>query len=254
MRRTARLAREAGWWTARMNCRNAGGTERLGGTLFNAGQSDDVGRVLEAFESWELPGPYAAVGFSLGGNMVLRYAALAGKGSRANAVAVLNPPIELAACSRALEDPGNRAYGLYFTIAMCRQLVRIRRYREVPGPPAAWWKIRTVRNFDELFVAPDAGYPSAAAYYAGASAGPCLDGLRVPALVLSAADDPFVPAAVFESLQGVAPGRLEIVHPRRGGHLGYWQSGRPRFWAAPVVLDYLDRVLDGRPFRAAGAG
>ena len=253
MRRTARLAREAGWWTARMNCRNAGGTERLSGTLFNAGQSDDIGRVLEAFEAWELPRPYAAVGFSLGGNMVLRYAALAGEGSRADGVAALNPPVELATCSRALEDPGNRAYGLYFTFELCRQLARIRRHREVPGPPAAWRKIRTVRNFDELFVAPDAGYPSAAAYYAAASAGPCLDGLRVPALVLSAADDPFVPEALFEPLRGVAPGKLEIVHPSRGGHLGYWQSGHPRFWAAPVILDFLDRVLDGRSVRATGS-
>jgi predicted alpha/beta-fold hydrolase len=254
MRRTARLAREAGWWTARMNCRNAGGTERLSSTLFNAGQSDDIGRVLEAFESWGLPRPYAAVGFSLGGNMVLRYAALAGEGSRADGVAALNPPVELATCSRALEDPGNRAYGLYFTVELCRQLERIRRHREVPGPPAAWRKIRTVRNFDELFVAPDAGYPSAAAYYAAASAGPRLGGLRVPALVLSAADDPFVPAKLFEPLRGVAPGRLEIVRPSRGGHLGYWQSARPRFWAAVVVLDYFDRVLDGRPVGAAGSG
>jgi predicted alpha/beta-fold hydrolase len=184
--------------------------------------------------------------------MVLRYAALAGEDSRADGVAALNPPVELATCAHALEDAGNRAYGLYFTFELCRILRRIRRHREVPGPPASWSRIRTVRNFDELFVAPDAGYPSAAAYYAGASAASRLEGLRVPALVLSAEDDPFVPASTLEPLAGAASGRLEIVLSRRGGHLGYWQSGQPRFWAAPVVLDYLDRVLDSRP-RAGAA-
>jgi predicted alpha/beta-fold hydrolase len=243
MLRTSRLARERGFAAARMNCRNAGGTEHLSRTLFNAGQSDDVGRVLAALEDWGLPRPYCLVGFSLGGNLALRYAGLAGRDSLADAVAALNPPIDLEACSRALLTPRNRPYGLFFTYELCTQLRRIRRNRPVPGPAAAWWKVRTVWNFDERFVAPDAGYASAVAYYEAASSRPCLGGLRIPALVLSAADDPFVPVEIFRSIPDLVPGRLVLAHPRRGGHLGYWQRGRPRFWAAPAVLEFFEAML-----------
>jgi len=246
MLRTARLARERGWATVRMNCRNAGGTERLSRTLFNAGQSDDVGAVLAACEGWRLPRPYGVVGFSLGGNIVLRYAGVAGPDSLADAVAALNPPIDLEACSRALLEPRNRLYGLFFTYELCAQLRRIRSDRTVPGPPAAWWRIRTVWEFDELFIAPDAGHPSAVAYYESASSSRCLEGVRVPAFVLSAADDPFVPAEIFRSVPGVTAGRIVLAQPSRGGHLGYWQRGRPRFWAAPAVLDFLDSSLPVR--------
>jgi len=246
MLRTARLARERGWATVRMSCRNAGGTEHLSRTLFNAGQSDDLGGVLAACEGWGLPRPYGAVGFSLGGNMVLRYAGVAGPESLADAVAAVNPPIDLEVCSRALLEPRNRPYGLFFTYELCAQLQRIRHHRPVPGPAAAWWRIRTVWNFDEVFIAPDAGHPSAVAYYESASAGRCLEGVRVPAFVLSAADDPFVPARIFRTVPGFRAGRIALAQPSRGGHLGYWQRGRPRFWAAPAVLDFLDSA---RPVR-----
>ena len=167
---------------------------------------------------------------------------LAGAASLADAVAGLNPPIDLATCSRSLLAARNRPYGLFFTYELCAQLRRIRRHRPVPGPSAAWWRVRTVWNFDERFVAPDAGHGSAAAYYEAASAKSRLAGLRIPALVLSAADDPFVPVEIFRSIPDLAP-RLVLAHPMRGGHLGYWQRGRPRFWAAPAVLEFFEATL-----------
>jgi predicted alpha/beta-fold hydrolase len=243
MRRTARLAHERGFATVRMSCRNAGGTERLSRTLFNAGQSDDLGRVLATLDEWGMPRPFAAVGFSLGGNMVLRYAGIAGRDSLADAVAALSPPIDLETCSRVLLEPRNRAYGLFFTYGLCAQIRKIRRHRPVAGPPARWWRIRTVWRFDELFVAPAAGHPSPEAYYAAASSGPRLEGLRVPTLMLSAVDDPFIPVGIFEPYRKLAGNGVVLDLVRRGGHLGYWQSDNPRFWAATAVLDFLDQVL-----------
>jgi predicted alpha/beta-fold hydrolase len=237
--RTATRAIEEGWVVVRMNCRNCGGTAALSRTLYNAGQSDDIGAVLEALATGGLPRPLVAVGFSLGGNLVLRYAGLAGSGSLADAVAAVNPPLDLAACSRALERPANRLYQLNFTMKLCREIERIRRIRPVPGPKAVWWRIRTVRNLDRLFTAPDAGHPSAEAYYETASSGPTLAGLRVPTLMLSAANDPMIPLDTFAPYRAAAGGRITFVHPQRGGHVGYWQRGRPRFWASEPILSWL---------------
>jgi hypothetical protein len=243
MWRTSAEARRRGWLPVRMNARNAGGTEALSRTLYNAGQSDDVGAVLADLESAGFPRPFAAAGFSLGGNTVLRYAATAGVECRADAVAGVSPPIDLDLTCRSLELPGNRLYQAHFTRQLCRQLARIRRLRPVPGPALPARQVRTIRRFDALYVAPDAGHPTPEAYYAHASAGPRLGGLRVPALILSAANDPFVPESMYAPLRRAAPPGLRLRLAARGGHLGYWGRGAPRFWAAAAVLDFLDEAL-----------
>lgn len=241
MWRAAAEAEHRGWVPVRMNARNAGGTEALARTLYNAGQSDDIGRVLADLEAGGFPRPFAAVGFSLGGNTVLRYAATTGAACRADAVAGVNPPIDLGAAALALEEPANRIYLTYFLRRLCRQIERVRRLRPVEGPRLAPSQVGSIRRFDALYVCPDAGHPTPEAYYAHASAGPRLAGMAVPGLILSAANDPFVPPEMYAPATSVAG--LRLLLPSRGGHLGYWSRGRPRFWAAKAVLDFLDEAL-----------
>ena len=243
MRRTASRALAYGWVVARMNCRNCGGSEALSRTLYNAGQSDDVGRVLEDLDAGGAPRPFAAVGFSLGGNLVLRYAGRAGSGSAADAVATVSPPVDLDACCRALERRENLLYHAHFTLSLCRILRRIHRVRGLAGGKPEFRRIRTLRRLDALYTAPDGGYASAEDYYERASAGPDLEGVAVPALVLSAENDPFVPEEIFRGHRGAGAGRVRFEHPRRGGHLGFWQSHAPRFWAAEAVLRFLAETL-----------
>ena len=239
MRRTASFAQARGWVVARLNLRNCGGTEALAATLYNAGQSDDVGAVLQALEAGSLPRPYALIGFSLGGNIAMRYAGLSGNACRADAVAAVNPPVNLSQCIDAIERPGNALYHVYFTRRLCAQLAGIRRVRPVPGPKGSMRTIGGVRGFDELFTAPDAGYAGASEYYRGASAAPVLSGVRRPALVLSAEDDPFVPVSMFAAHRNAAA-QLTFAHPRAGGHCGYWGVGYPRFWAAAAALQFFE--------------
>jgi len=237
MRRTARLALQSGWVAARMNLRNCGGTESLSGTLYNAGQSGDVACVLEYLREGTFPRPFAAAGFSLGGNIVLLYAGQSGDACLADAVAAVNPPIDLAACARAIEAPANGLYQAYYVIRLCRQVKRIARLRPSVKPPPARREVGTVRRFDEIYTAPDAGFDSADEYYARSSAAPTLSNLRRPAMVLSALDDPFVPPGMFAPHRDNR--RLHFVQPRHGGHCGYWQARRPRFWAAGAILQFV---------------
>ena len=243
MRRTAAMALARGWITVRVNLRNCGGTEALAGTLYNAGQSDDAGQVLRWLAREGFPLPFALVGFSLGGNLVLRYAGLAGSRCQAAAIVAVNPPVDLEASVRSLERWSNTVYHAYFTWRLCSLLQRIRRARPVPGPAADPWRIRSVRSFDEQFTAPDGGYASSEDYYRRASSGPVLGGIEAPSLILSSRDDPFVPAEMFLSVRESCRRCVRLAQPGRGGHVGYWQSRPPRFWAGWALLQYLEEVL-----------
>lgn len=239
MLRSAGWAHSRGWAVARLNLRNCGGTETLSKTLYNAGQSDDVDASLAALEAHGLPRPYALLGFSLGGNIVMRYAGLSGPSCRADAVVGVNPPVDLSVCIDAIERPSNRLYHAYFTRGLCDQLRRIRRVRSIPGPAATTRAVGGVRRFDDLFTAPDAGYASASDYYRGASAAPVLSGVRRPALIISAADDPFVPVSMFAG-HSTASKHLSLAHPNAGGHCGYWGARSPRFWAAEAAVRFFE--------------
>ncbi|HVQ27629.1 MAG TPA: alpha/beta fold hydrolase, partial [Planctomycetota bacterium] len=105
VRLAARHALERGFVTARMNLRNCGGTEHLADTLYNAGQSGDVGHAVADLSSAGLPRPIVVVGFSLGGNLALLHAGREGAACGADAVVGVNPPIALEACVEALERP-----------------------------------------------------------------------------------------------------------------------------------------------------
>jgi len=243
MRRTAQYALSRGWLAVRMNLRTCGGTEALSATLYNAGQSDDVDRVLGELDRLGMSRPFAVAGFSLGGNIVLRYAGLAGSSARADAVAGVNPPIELDRCLRSLERPSNALYHMAFLSMLCAHLRRIRSFREVPGPASTTWTIGSLRRFDSFFTAPDGGYASAEDYYARASAAPAIGGIRVPALVLSSANDPFVPSATFDELRRHAQPPVRVALARQGGHVGYWQRDAERFWAGRALMDFVEAAL-----------
>ena len=239
-------ARRRGWHVVRVNLRNHGGTEALSSTLFSAVQSDDLGTVLAAMEESGLPRPFVVAGASLGANMALRYAALEGEASRADAIIAVNPALDFFVIERQIHRPSNLVYRLNFVLGLCAMVNTIRALRPIPGPPADLRHIRSIREFDHHFTAPAAGFEDVDAYYRAAAAGPLLDGLRVPAFILTARNDPFVPAALIERHHGAAGGRVQVALTDRGGHVGYrvrGADGDARFWAAPVGLDWAERTL-----------
>ncbi len=235
-----------GWHAVRVNLRNHGKTEHLSSTLFSAVQSDDIGAVLAAMEESGLPRPYVVSSASLGANMALRYAALEGTASRADAVIALNPALDFFVIERQIHRPANLVYRLNFVLGLCAMVNTIRALRPVPGPPADLRHIHSIREFDHHFTAPAAGFEDVDAYYRAAAAGPLLDNLRVPALILTARNDPFVPWPLIARHHGAAEGRVQVALTDRGGHVGYrvrGEDGVARFWAAEVGLTWAESVL-----------
>jgi uncharacterized protein len=233
--RMAAAATKRGLVTARMNLRTCGGTERLARTLYNAGQSEDVRAVLNALEASGYPRPFFAVGFSLGGNILLRYAGREAQDSTLDALAAINPPIDLAACACSIERRRNFVYQAHYVRRLKEQVERVAAVRDVPGIERLA-EARTIRRFDELFTAPDGGYRSNDQYYAEASSKPTLDRIARPTLILSAENDPIVPVEIFAPHHGI-PG-LSFAHPRHGGHCGYWARGPEPFWVSGTVMDF----------------
>ncbi len=239
LRHTLAAAHARGWEVIRVNARGAGDGLALARRLPHAGRWPDLAAVIAA-GPWTPAAkatPLVAAGFSLGGATLLRLLGESGPASGLDGAVAVNPPIDLAACLEALERPGNILYHLYYVASLQAGLrARARLYPDryrAPDP----WRHRSVRAMDEDYVAPDAGFSSAADYYAGCSARPLLDRIRTPAVVISSQDDPFVPAGpLADALDGLPPLRLHLV--RRGGHMGYVErrAGRLGFWAAGAIL------------------
>lgn len=241
MRRTTRWALGCGWGVVRMNLRNCGGSEALASTLYNAGQSDDIGQLLGWLDTHGATRPFVTVGFSLGGNIVLRHAGRPGGGTEPDAVVAINPPVDLARCTREIETPRNRPYQWRYVSRLRKQLLQIAEHRPLPTPVLSLRSIGSIRRFDMLYTAPDAGYVSAEAYYADASADAVMDRVRLPAAILSAHNDPFVPPGMYFDRPWC--GRVEVVLSRHGGHCGFWQAQKPRFWAASWIVDKCESLL-----------
>ena len=240
MRSMAQAALEAGLVTHRFNLRSCGGTEFLSPTSYHSGQTSDLFAFLMELDRQRRT-PVFLVGFSLGGNIVLK---LAGElGADANrlltGVCVISPPIDLAACARRLGELQNRLYEWGFLRSL-KKRVRLKSHA-VPGlyPAVDLAGISSIWEFDDRITAPHCGFGNAERYYRTQSSQLFLDAIRVPALVIQAQDDPLVPFGLFSHSAIRSNPNLELLAPAHGGHLGFVSRGRPRFWLDAVVVAWV---------------
>lgn len=190
---------------------------------YHSGDHQEIDWVLSRFASLHPARPLIAVGISLGGNALLRWAAEWGETAarRARAVAAVCSPLDLAAGGHAIGRGFNRqVYTRMFLATMVPKAMR--KWQQFPGlfDRDAMLRARDLYEFDNLFTAPLHGFRDTEDYWARASAKPLLGDIRVPALALNALNDPFVPARSL-------PGPADIGHhvtlwqPPQGGHVGF---------------------------------
>ena len=242
---TGHLAFAQGWHVARMNMRGAGDAEALCPRLYNAGLDGDLLAILAALA--EHTRTLAVVGFSLGANLALL--ALARGGDRVPAgllaVAAVSPPLDLAACADAIARRSNRLYQSYFVRNL--QAAYRRRQQRRPDLYEAGRElgIQTIREYDEVITAPYGGYADAAEYYRLSSAGPRLEALTRPALILAALDDPMVPGDSVTRWPLPASGLVRREMTASGGHVGFVAPtiAPVRFWAAERVMAFANGAL-----------
>jgi uncharacterized protein len=236
MRGLAGAAVRAGFAAHRFHMRTCGGTERLCNTLYHAGLTGDLAVVLRQLLR-EGQGAAFLVGFSLGGNVVLKLAGEMGEDARGIIAGVcgVSTPLDLAACAARLSAPENWIYERRFVRLMRARLLATGRYA-----PADLRGLRTVMAIDDRITAPSFGFGTAANYYRTQSAIQYLAGIRVPTLLIQAEDDPLVPFAIFRSPAVRANPRVELLATKHGGHLGFLGRGSHRFWLDGAILQWIE--------------
>ena len=248
---TGQKAYRLGFNVVGMNMRNCGGTEHLASTLYHSGMTGDICRVLlEELAGREGLTAVFITGFSMSGNMVLRLAGDYGADfpSVLAGVAAVSPSIDLDSCAAALERRGNALYRWSF-VKHLRNRVR-RKDRLSPGAydTRALRHVRTIREFDERFTAPQGGYRDAADYYERTSSRAVIGRIRVPTLIIHSEDDPLIPAEPFRDPSIAGNPDVLLVLTRRGGHVGFLSDraeGEDRHWAENRLVEFC-RMLSPR--------
>ena len=195
---------------------------------YHSGDHEEIGWILQQFRNRHR-GPMVAVGVSLGGNALLRWAQEAGETAKemAHAVAAVCSPIDLAAGGYAIGKGFNR---LVYTRMFLKTMVpkALQKLKQFPGlfDGEALRAARDLYEFDNLFTAPLHGFKSTEDYWARASAKPHLHRIRIPALVVNARNDPFVPAWCLPSQADVGA-QVTLWQPAHGGHVGFPQGRVP---------------------------
>lgn len=211
---------ERGVRVVRMNLRSAGQGFGLARKTYHAGSTDDVRGVIETLAAGAMASPIALVGFSIGANLALKLASeAAGDPVRSlDCVLAANPPVDLSLCSQAILKPENHRYHRNFLSSLVRQVEKLHQHFPDLGPTGLAG-VKTLWEFDNLYVAPRNGFRDAEDYYAQSSAGPMLGRVALPGVIVHALDDPFIPAESFDNLEVSSTLEMELVP--FGGHLGY---------------------------------
>jgi len=244
MRGMADKAAAAGMNAVLLNQRNCGGTEHLSAGLYHSGLSADPAAVIRELTEVDGLPAIAVAGYSLGGNVALKLAGDFGDAppSELKAVCAVSPTMDLARCVWALERRENALYEWNFVRSLKARMRR--KARLFPGrfPIERLREVRTVRMFDEVFTAPHHGFRDASDYYHRASALRVVDRIAVPALIISAENDPFVPPEPFRDPALTSNPHITVIVTPHGGHCGFVAAavnGDDGYWAERQVIEFV---------------
>ncbi len=241
----ARNGLAAGMNVVRMNQRNCGGMDHCAPTLYNSSRSADVAAVARNLVECDRIPAFVPIGFSMGGNLVLKLAGEWGNDGppEFRGVAAVCPAVNLAAGADALHEPANRIYEYYFL----RQLFRRFRLkaRLFPGSfdSSRLRGVRTLRDFDDRVTAYYCGFSGADDYYARAAAANVIDRIAKPALVIHAANDPFIRILPDTRRALIFNPHIHYVEVEDGGHCAFIgdRDGDPASdgrWAEREVVEF----------------
>ncbi|HSV33250.1 MAG TPA: alpha/beta fold hydrolase [Pyrinomonadaceae bacterium] len=248
----AEKAYGAGFNVVRVNVRNCGATEHLTPTLYHAGQTDDLRAVIAELIEQDRLSRLFVVGFSLGGNLVLKMAGEYGDDPPAEikGVVAVSPSIDLRASCDLTNQPRNWLYQYEFLRHLKRRLKLKQRLFPDLYDVAGLERVRTIEQFDDCYVAPAFGFENVSDYYARASSLPFIGQIRIPTLIIHAEDDPFIPFEPLRDPSIAANPYVLLVTTERGGHVAFVSANtdhEDRFWAENRVVEFCRMAAESRP-------
>ena len=233
-----------GWDVLAWNMRGCSGEANRLLPSYHSGFTDDLRHILSHVLNQRGDREIAVVGFSIGGNQMLKYLGedpgrVPPQLARAVAISV---PCDLGATAKVMRRKQNRLYTEYFLKSLRRKIweksERFRNELDVSGLDA----ISTFDEFDDRYTAPINGFTGSAEYYRLASSKPYLKEIRIPTLILNAADDPFLSPESFPHTEAEANANLFLETPKNGGHVGFVEfSNDGEYYSERRACEFLER-------------
>jgi len=247
---TAHKAFRAGFNVVRMNLRTCGGTEHLTSTIYHGGLTSDLRAVVKEFiEHDQLPG-LLLVGFSLGGNLVLKLAGEYGENAPAEVLAIcaVSPSVDLNASAELIMKRSNWLYHRDFVYRLKKRARTKHKLFPSLYDISDIDDVRTIREFDDRFTARAHNFKDVDDYYYQASSIRVIDRIRIPTLMIHAQDDPFIPFAPIRNPVIADNPYILLLAPEHGGHVAFLadEEGQDddRFWAENRVIDFCKLAAD----------
>ncbi len=225
----------------RVNLRGAGPSREFCRLQYHAGRTEDLRDLLDALPAGLRGAGVILLGYSLGGNAVLKLLGEEGQDPGLLAAATVSAPIDLASASHRFQDARNRVYQWHL-LRWLQQEALGARGGIGEAERRGVLSCRSVYEFDHRFVAPRNGWQSADAYYAACMSRQFLPAIRVPTLLIHALDDPWIPGKPYTSFDWQANPHLMPLLPRRGGHVGFHGRGDRLPWHDRCVSHFLDAL------------
>lgn len=222
----------AGFRAVLINFRGCSGTPNRLARSYHSGETRDLDYITAALATRFPNTPLGIIGFSLGGNVLLKWLGEKGDTAPVRSAVAVSVPFSLGLCADKLNTGPSKFYQWYLLRKLKRSLARKRKIMPVPVEGDARAKLATLRDFDHHITAPLHGFQSAEHYYTESSSRPWLKRIAIQTLILHAEDDPFMTPAVIPADTELSPAiRLELS--RTGGHVGFISGNlpwAPRYW------------------------
>lgn len=231
-----------GWRSCVLHSRDCGDYRNRLPRRYHAGETNDVRFFLSKLASSGYDGPVFAVGYSLGGNILLKYLGESADDTPLVAAVAVCAPLDLQECATALNNGFSKVYQHYL-IKRMKDSVR-RKFN--PHTAAFDWKramrAKTFAEFDDAVTAPLHGFQNMQDYYDRCSSGQFLHLIERPTLIINALDDPFMTPAVIPADEQLSE-HVTVEVAKSGGHVGFVEGGtpwRPKFYLPPRIISFLE--------------
>ena len=227
IRASALYLLDLGYPVLRLNVRGAGPSKGVCRSRYHAGRSDDLRQVLGQMDGRLAGKGLLLVGYSLGGNLLLKYLGEAGRRAIVRGAVSISAPIDLDAARRTIMRPRNRLYHRHIVSGLKLESESL---ELTAAQRRTLAEVETVFDFDDRILAPLMGFADALDYYHRSMALPLLPEIRVPTLVIHARNDPWIPFRSYRDFDWASNPRLIPLLPATGGHVGFHGRGSRVPW------------------------
>jgi predicted alpha/beta-fold hydrolase len=233
-----------GWRSAVMHFRGCSGEVNRLPRMYHSGDTGDIDALIKILRAREPVTPIAVIGFSIGGNVLLKWLGETADSTILTAAVAVSVPFQLNKSVDHLHQGFSRVYEKHLLRSLCDKITEKFRTQPAPMTLPSVASIKTIRQFDDEITAPLHGFLSAEDYYVRSSSRQFLKSIAVPTLILQAKDDPFMPDSVIPSVSELSSVvKLEVS--QHGGHVGFISGTpwRPRYWLDERIPAFLQKYF-----------